>query len=59
MSFDKPADPVVPNAPAPPPMYAQDKGQKKQKQKSQQPTVLGAGSVPDVTALGNKTLLGQ
>lgn len=59
MSFDTPPQPAVAAAPPPPPMYAQDKGQGKKKQRSQQPTALGMGSVPEVTALGNKTLLGQ
>lgn len=59
MSFDSPPQPQVPNAPPPPPMYAQDKGQRKQRPKSQQPTFLGSDSVPNVTNLGNKTLLGQ
>lgn len=59
MSFDTPAQPTVGAAPPPPPMYAQDKGQQKKRPKSQQPTALAAGSVPEVTALGNKTLLGQ
>lgn len=59
MSFDTPPAPQVAQAPPPPPMYAQDRGQRKQRPRSQQPTALGMGSVPDVTALGNKTLLGQ
>lgn len=59
MSFETPPQSQVPNAPPPPPMYAQDKGQKKQRPKSMQPTFLGQGSVPDVSQLGNKTLLGQ
>lgn len=59
MSFDSPPPPAVAAAPPPPPMYAQDKKQGKGKQKSMQPTALAAGSVPEVTSLGNKTLLGQ
>jgi hypothetical protein len=59
MSFDQPPASQVAAAPPPPPMYAQDKKQGKGKQKSMQPTALAAGSVPEVTALGSKTLLGQ
>lgn len=59
MSFDTPPAAQVDKAPPPPPMYAQDKGQGKKKPRSMQPTALGQGSVPDVTSLGNKTLLGQ
>lgn len=59
MSFDTPPAPQVANAPPPPPMYAQEKKSGKGKQKSQQPTALAAGSVPEITSLGNKTLLGQ
>lgn len=60
MSLDTPPAPQInTQAPVPPPMYAQDKGMKKQRPKSMQPTMLGTGSVPDATQLGNKTLLGQ
>lgn len=59
MSFDAPEQPTTPAAPPPPPSYAEQKGQAKKKGKSMQPTFLGTGSVPDVTNLGNKTLLGQ
>ncbi len=60
MSLDSPpAQPNVGPAPAPAPMYAQSQAKGKQKPKSQQPSALASGSVPEVTALGNKTLLGQ
>jgi hypothetical protein len=59
MSFETPPAPTAAAAPPPPPMYAQDKKAGKQRPKSMQPTALASGSVPEVTALGNKTLLGQ
>lgn len=58
MSFDTPPAPATTAAPAPPPMFGQVQGGGKKKAKGQQPTALSEGSVPQVTALGNKTLLG-
>lgn len=49
--------PQIPTAPAPPPMFGQQPGQKKPQAKSMQPTFLGAEQ--QAPANGGKTLLGQ
>ena len=59
MSFDAPPQPQIPNAPPPPPMYGERQAGKKQRPKGQQTTFLGADAVPDMSQVGNKTLLGS
>lgn len=60
MTPDKPQQAITsPNAPAPPPVFAQDPMGKKPKQKSTTPTFLGTGSVPQASDMGTKTLIGQ
>lgn len=58
MTMDTPALPDMPKQPLPPPMFGEQRGQKKQKPKGMQPTFLGTGTLPDQMQLGQKTLLG-
>lgn len=57
MSDDPP--PVQVNIPTPPAVFGERQAGTKKKAKSMQPTFLGTGSIPEVTNLGQKTLLGQ
>lgn len=60
MTPDKPQQALtLPNAPTPPPVFAQDPMGKKPKQKSTTPTYLGAGTTPNQSNVGGKTLTGQ
>ena len=58
-SLPQPAAPVLPQAPAAPPMFgSQTQGQKPQA-KSSQPTFLGAQLTANPSNTGQKTLLGE
>lgn len=60
MTPEKPQQALsMPNAPTPPPVFANDPTGKKPKQKSMTPTYLGTGTTPDQTNMGGKTLIGQ
>lgn len=50
---------TLPNAPTPPPVFAQDPMGKKPKAKSTTPTYLGTGTLPEQSNQGTKTLIGQ
>lgn len=59
-SVPTPAAPVIPQAPATPPMFgAQATPGQKPQAKSSQPTSLIGGLVANPTNTGQKTLLGQ
>lgn len=60
MTPDKPQQALsLPNAPTPPPVFASDPMGKKPKGKSSTPTFLGAGTTPQQSDMGTKTLIGQ
>lgn len=54
-----PSLPMIPNAPAPPPMFgAETTPGQKPKRASFFPTFLGTGDTPQAGQLGQKTLIG-
>lgn len=60
MTPEKPQQALtMPNAPTPPPVFAQNPMGQKPKQKSSTPTYLGTGSTPDQSMSTGKTLIGQ
>lgn len=60
MTPEKPQQALtLPNAPTPPPVFAQDPMGKKPKQKSMTPTYLGTGTLPEQSNQGTKQLTGQ
>lgn len=60
MTPEKPQQTLsMPNAPTPPPVFANNPTGQKPKQKSVTPTYLGTGTLPTQSNQGSKQLTGQ